>query len=148
MKKIFLSFFFIFIFLSVSYAAVIHQFNQDGISKIVITWTSNASGVYTATTDSNGYPLALNGKLEKISFKHGTATNLYDMTITDELGNDILKGDGADINTSTITEFVPMIRDKAGDKAGKVSVNGNISVNLTNAGNASSGTIAIYYSFK
>ena len=106
------------------------------LNKIKWTWTCAADGTFTSAT-TNRY----NGichKLVTIPAAAGNApTTLYDITITDADGVDVLQGNGAD-RSATLNEY-KSFSDGLGDVKSSV-----LTLNITNAGNAKQGTVVLY----
>jgi hypothetical protein len=109
-----------------------------GFTKYSLAWTSDASGNVT----SNSVPVKT-GELLQVSFIPGSGgtqpSDLYDMTIADANGVDILAGGGANLSNATATTV-----------AGPISTylrryleEGNITPSISNAGNAKTGTIVL-----
>lgn len=103
------------------------------VKKVVFTWTSSAGGAADATTT-----YAYNGAILRLITipDSGTApTALYDITVVDEDGVDVLAGAGAD-RSATATEQV------ATTSLGVVA-NDKLTLHITNAGNANKGTTIV-----
>lgn len=103
------------------------------IKKIKWSWTSTAGGAadLITTNDYCGQVLAL------VTDPDGSAapTDDYDVTITDSEGYDVLQGAGADRDTANTETATPA----------KTSVAfGKLTLNVTNAGSAKSGTAVLY----
>ena len=109
---------------------------KGNLVKVVLDWLSDASagnGTFLLTG-------TFSGKIKSImigSDAGGTApTTLYDLTITNALGADILAGGGANIavpGTKVLAESaLPALMDDT------------LTVNLSNAGNAKGGLIWIF----
>jgi hypothetical protein len=104
--------------------------------KIILDWLSDASA-------GNGTFLLTgvwSGKIKSImigSDAGGTApTNLYDLTLTNALGADVMAGGGANI-------AVPGTKVLA-ESSVPVLVNDTLTLNLSNAGNAKGGIVWIF----
>ena len=109
--------------------------NVHRIKKYSISWTSDASGNATANT------AFLSGTLERINFVPGVGvSDLYDVTIKDSDGVDVLLGGGADLSNVNTTTMIPLI------SSNKMVVNEKLAIAVSNAGNAKTGTITIYLS--
>lgn len=104
------------------------------IKKIKFTWTASAGGAADGATTGT-----YNGALQRLVTvpDTGTApTNLYDITVADEDGTDVLMGAGAD-RSSTNTEQV--LASSLG-----VVANDTLTIHVTNAGNAGKGVTYLY----
>lgn len=117
-------------------ALVFSDSNTQTIRKYTIAWTSDASGDATANT------IALSGSIARINFVPNTGatqpTDLYDVTIKDSDGIDILLGAGADLSNANATTVIPLI------SGNKLVVNDKLAVTISNAGNAKTGAITLY----
>lgn len=105
------------------------------ITKYTIVWTSDASGNVSANTVA-----VRRGRLLQAKFAPGAGgsqpTDLYDVTVADGDGVDVLAGAGANLsnaNASIVAPTAPLLLDA-----------GNLTPTVVNAGNAKSGTIALY----
>ena len=109
------------------------------IRKYTISWLSDASG------DCTGNTAVLSGTIERINFVPGSGgdqpTDLYTITLKDTENNDILLGYGAaglsNVNASTI---IPTLSNN------KIVISEKLAVTVAGAGNANTGTIALYVS--
>ena len=104
------------------------------VKKITFAWTSDSvTGTATGTT-TNSY----DGKLITLVTDPGATapTTLYDVTVTDADGHDVLVGAGAD-RSATVTELVG--ETSLGAVAGSL-----LTVNVSNAGNSKVGEVILY----
>lgn len=103
------------------------------VHKIKWSWTSTAGGAASLITDRTyaGEVLAV------LTDPDGSAapTDNYDVTITDTEGYDVLQGAGADRDTANTETAVP---------AAKSIAFGQLTLNVSNAGNAKSGVVVLY----
>ena len=104
------------------------------IKKIRWAWTSTAGGAADLITGEAYY-----GRVISLVTIPGTAgdapTDLYDITITDTEGYDVMQAAGANRSTSATQSAVPT--------AASVAF-GTLTLNVTNAGNAKSGVAILY----
>ncbi len=110
------------------------------VKKVLFDWTSvdgggDAGKARKTTTE------VYNGVLERAVFvpdSGGTQpTNLYDVTVEDEDGYDVLIGQGADLdNTGAVS--------KAHSNGLGAVANDKLTVSVTNAGNAKGGAVILY----
>lgn len=111
-------------------------------TRVSFAWTSNASGAVNGTLSSK-----LGGVISRVVFVPGTSTaqptDLYDVTLLDEQGMDVLAGKGADLSNATATQVCPLIGDGTTTNQ-PVAVNGTLELKVANAGNAKSGAVHIY----
>lgn len=110
--------------------------NTQIIRKYTINWVSDSGG------NASGNTIVLSGSIARINFVPNTGvtqpTNLYDITINDSNGIDILLGAGIDLSNATATTIIPLI------SGNKIVVSEKLSVTISNAGNAKTGVIALY----
>ena len=104
-----------------------------GDSRYVITWTSDAAGAVTgnAQTVKAGYLI----QATLIPDSGGTQpTDLYDVTLVDESGLDLLAGQGANESNAAphLLSFDPPIYNKD-----------TLDLRITNAGNAKGGKLVL-----
>lgn len=108
---------------------------HSSVRKIKFDWTSDAAGAADGTTAK-----AYTGEILRLVTVPGTAgvqpTDLYDVVVNDEDTTDVLMGAGANrSNASTQQALASSLMCVANDK---------LSLAVTNAGNAKSGTVYIY----
>ena len=113
-----------------------------GTTKYAIAWTSDASGGVSANTVA-----VKTGRLHQVKFipaGGGNApTDLYDVTLLDADGVDLLFGAGTDRFTATSNFAAPRIG--SGVNTGLVFIEGgNVTPTITNAGNVKQGTLVLY----
>lgn len=104
-----------------------------------IAWTSTALGAVTATVPG------VVGTIGRVSFVPGspTPTTLYDITLKDEDGFDVLAGLGGDLSVAATTSKVPLIGDGTTTQQ-PVLVNGTMTLAITNAGASKQGVLRLY----
>jgi len=73
-----------------------------------------------------------------------TPTNLYDATVTDIDGFDVLIGHGANLSSTTVTSFASMVEETTSSGCMPVVVIDNLKLTLTNAGADRVGRIRFY----
>jgi hypothetical protein len=112
------------------------------IHRLKLEWTSDASGDVTQA-------ITINGTILRVATNPGSTapTDNYDITAPDEDGIDVFGGQGANRDTANSEHFCPglPIADGTTTSVAPVSVNGQITITIANAGNAKVGTIIIYY---
>jgi hypothetical protein len=104
------------------------------VKKITFAWTSTAGGAADAPTVAT-----FSGKIEAlvtIPDAVDAPTTLYDVTVTDADGVDVLAGAGAN-RSATATELV--LASLLG-----IVANDLLTVNITNAGAAKKGRVIVY----
>lgn len=108
-----------------------------GITKYSIAWVSDASGVVSVNAVA-----VRRGRLIQIKYipdAGGTQpSDLYDLTLPDANGVDVLAGDGANLSNATSKITVPT--------APILLEAGNLIPTNANAGNAKGGTLVLFVS--
>lgn len=106
------------------------------VKKVVFTWTSSAGGAADAVTTE-----FFTGRIiyaAQLPDGGGTQpTDLYDVTVTDADGVDVLKGLGADLSNAAATY-------KADSDGLGAVVESKLTLAVTNAGNAKGGKTILY----
>lgn len=117
--------------------------NKGRIRRILVSWTSDASG------DASGTSLKVNGYLLKgVTVPTDGPTDDYDITLTDSDGADLLENSEADLTNrdTTDTETVSFaLTDGAAPIAAYPAVCSEITVTVAAAGNTKSGLLVLYY---
>lgn len=110
--------------------------SNTSVRKVTFTWTSSAGGAADATTTA-----VFTGEVVRvvqIPDGGGTVpTTLYDVTVTDSDGADVLHGAGANLSETAPTNKAPK------DGLGAVT-NSTLTLGVTNAGNAKGGKTILY----
>jgi len=103
-----------------------------GTHKVKFAWTADAAGNASVTTTTDYF-----GTVYSLVTTPGTPIPLgnYDIQVTDADGYDILQGVGANRGNSTIQYANP--------GAGSIAF-GNLTLSVTNAGNATQGTTIVH----
>lgn len=131
-------------------STITYDDGQDGtgrhgsVRKILIDWTSDdTTGDVTATTRK------ISGELLKAVTDPGATapTTLYDVTITDAEGANVLANCHDDLadRSATATETVDFFLTGAANVGARPVVCDVLSVAVTNAGNSKEGQVIIYY---
>lgn len=122
------------------------DYRQNGTDLVEHTfeWLSDASG--NATLPSG---LAVSGQIERVVFipsSSAAPTALYDVTLTDEHGIDVLAGQGANLSATVKSSVKPGIPLKDGTTTSTVPtvVDGILTLNVSNAGDSKGGTVLVY----
>jgi hypothetical protein len=116
----------------------------EGVSspnkRIVFDWTSDAAGAVNGTLSRrlNGYIRAVKTNPDNTA----APTDLYDITLTDEDGFDVLAGAGANRSTVNTEQIQPTINSQP------VAVDSPLELKITNAGNAKKGRLILILSSK
>lgn len=118
--------------------------NGSDIVKHTFTWVSAADG---SDTVPSGLPVS--GKIERVVVVPSASaapSNLYDLTLTDEDGIDVLAGQGANLSDTVANNFCPAIPLKDGTSTADyaTTVDGILTLNVTNAGDAKAGKVVVY----
>jgi hypothetical protein len=114
------------------------------VKSLKLAWTSSAS-----TGAVSGIPSeAIAGEILRIVFTPGTSgvqpTNLYDLTLLDEDGFDVLGGKGADLSNAAASDMCPLIGDGTSTNQRR-AVDGTLTLTIAAAGNSKAGSVTIYY---
>ncbi len=105
----------------------------NGYTKYSVAWTSDGAGAVSATAFDCRAGIVRNAKY--VPGTGGTQpTNLYDVTVTDADGADVLVGGGADRSNATANYGSP----------GTIIDAGSLTPVVANAGAAKTGTIVLY----
>lgn len=118
--------------------------NGSDIVKHTFDWLSDGAG---AATLPSGLPVT--GQIQRVVFVPSASavpTTLYDVTMTDENGIDVLAGQGANLSETTASSVCPGTALKDGTTVGVVPtvVDGILTLNVTNAGAAKAGKVILY----
>jgi len=116
------------------------------VRSVSLAWTSDASGDV-----SGDLTVRIRGVILGVEFVPGAAgvqpTDLYDVTIEDENGVDVLAGQGANLSNATATVVCPGVPFTDGTTTSIVprAVCDQLELIVDNAGNAKSGVVVVYY---
>lgn len=115
----------------------------SSVSKHTFEWVSDASGNVTMPSS-----VLVGGIIKRVVFVPGSPapTALYDVTLTDSDGVDVLAGQGANLPASGVTQVCPGIPFKDGTTTSttQIIVESILTLNVTNAGNATQGKVIVY----
>lgn len=113
--------------------------NGAPVKMMLIPWDSNGGGVATVSVRSQDYGNGVSWGCAFIPGAGGSQpTDGYAATLTDAQGVDVLNGAGASIsNASTVT--------KTPDVTGFMGMVGDLTLNISGAGNTKSGTVKVWY---
>jgi hypothetical protein len=109
-----------------------------------LSWTSDASGNATFTTDG------ISGAILRVVTNPDDAaapTDNYNVTLRDADGVDVLSGQGAARDAVNAEHFCPgvLLSDGATSSVVPVVVAGKLTLGVTGAGNAKKGSLTVYY---
>lgn len=118
--------------------------NDTDLVEHTFEWLSDASGNVTLPSG-----LAVSGQIERVVFipsSSAAPTSLYDVTLTDEDGVDVLAGQGANLSATVKSSVKPGIPLKDGTTTSTVPtvVDGILTLNVSNAGDSKGGTVVVY----
>ena len=113
------------------------------VQRMDIDWTCDGSGDFVADVGP------LYGTINRVVANHVTTlgpTTLYDLTVEDEDGVDLLSGTGANITTATARTVMAcfMLDRETTATTIRPMVAGELTVTIENAGVSKSGTVRIY----
>lgn len=115
------------------------------VRKVSLAWTSTAGGAVSGNLTDY-----LSGVLARVAFVPNTSstqpTNLYDITLLDENGIDVLAGQGADLSNATATAVIPGVplKDGTTTSVGPAQIDDKLELRVANAGSAKTGTVVLY----
>ena len=127
-----------------TYAPVYSNEGVTNLSTLTFTWTSDATGDVTSTT-STTISNQIAGKyvvMAATSPDTTAPTASYDITVTDANNVDIMGGVLANRSATSTEQATPYI----GALYGNRPVAGALKLNVSNAGDAKSGTVILYLS--
>lgn len=124
-------------------ACVITYSETRTVKQVRFVWLSDdAAGTVAGTTKT------LSGQLIGVEFINNSAAppdNLYDLTILNEDGFDVLCGVGANIPVAANQFYAPVILNGAGGLIGSaVPIDSALTLAIAAAGNANAGTTVLY----
>jgi hypothetical protein len=109
---------------------------------IHIPWTADTAGTYSCTLHD------VYGKLGRVVFTPGAGDDAptadYDVTVTDEDGEDVLGAKGTDLSATVRTSVACRTADATTTSTSETVVGGALNVFITNAGESNKGTLRIY----
>ena len=110
------------------------------INVVTVAWTSAADGTYSESFD-------IAGTITGFETDPGATapTDNYDIVLNSAGGTDLLMGGGANRDTANTEYFVPLATGSDGGTKMPVSCAGTATLSITNAGNAKTGTVYIYF---
>lgn len=118
-----------------------HEF----IRKYSLAWVSDSLGAVSGTLTE-----VISGVIVKAVFipdSGGTQpTNLYDVTLLDENGLDVLAGRGANLSNSASSATAPGLAVTDGTTTGivPVPIDDQLELRVANGGNAKGGSVVLY----
>lgn len=110
-------------------------------------WVSDVSGGnVNASVQTN--LTRISGEILKVVTIPGSPapTDNYDVVLTDEDGEDVLAGQGANRSSSTVQSFAPGVplKDGTTTSVGPMPVHSKLTLGVTNAGNSKAGKVKVY----
>lgn len=129
---------------TISYFAALDAVRRP-VRRAEFAWVSDASGDVSGTPSE-----ALSGQIVRVVFtpdSGGTQpTNLYDVTMLDAGGVDVLAGQGANLSNAAASAVCPGVPLKDGTTTSVIpaQVDGVLNLVVANAGNAKGGTVTVY----
>ncbi len=124
--------------------SVSYRQNGTDVVKHTFAWVSAADGSATLASGS-----AVSGRIERVVIVPSASvapSNLYDATMTDEDGIDVLAGQGANLSGSNASQVCPAVPLKDGTTTADypATVDGILTLNITNAGDTKEGKVVLY----
>jgi hypothetical protein len=120
-------------------AATLSSEGYRGLMCYSIAWTSDASGNVNATLADIG------GTIERVVYAPDVTsapTTLYDVTLTDRDGLDVLNSTGANLSSTTVSQKTVTCTDAT--TARPMATMGSLALSVSAAGNDKKGIIRIY----
>ena len=113
------------------------------VRKLTLAWTCDASGVVSGTLTDY-----VSGEIVRAVFAPGSPapTDLYDATLLDGAGADVLGGQGADRSAAVVQQVAPGVplKDGTSTSVRGVQVDDTLELRIANAGNSKAGTLVLY----
>jgi hypothetical protein len=113
------------------------------IQSVSMLWTSDAAGAVSGINSPQ-----VSGELLKVVFTPGSGgvqpTALYDVTMLDTDGFDVLAGKGANLSNAAASQVVPLVGDGVTTNQ-RTALDGVLQLVVAAAGNAKQGTVTIYF---
>lgn len=121
-----------------------YRTNGTDVVKHTFSWVSDGSGNASV---ASGLPVS--GAIERVVFipsASAAPSALYDVTLLDENGIDVLSGRGADRAASGNVALCPgtPMSDGTTTSTTKVVVDGILTLNVANAGASKAGSVVVY----
>lgn len=122
----------------------VQSYRQNGtdIVKHTFTFVANGGG---SVSQASGLPVS--GEIQRVVIVPGTPTPtaLYDLTLTDSDGVDVLAGQGANVAAGNVN-ICPGTPLKDGTTTGVLPmvVDSVLTLNVTNAGAGGAGSVIVY----
>lgn len=116
---------------------------KTGLKKVTFAWVSSATGTVTCATNSQVTAFLKGLYIVRVVTNPGATapTDDWDATITDADGVDMMGGVLANRDTTNSEEVLPYI---GGLAYGPNPIPGQITLNITNAGDSKTGTVVLY----
>ena len=113
------------------------------VQSVSMLWVSSAAGAVSGIASPQ-----ISGEILRAVFSPGAAglqpTDLYDVTLLDEDGFDVLAGKGANRSNVNKEQVTPLTGDGVTTNQ-RIAVDGTLELQVAAAGNAKSGTLTIYF---
>lgn len=147
MKRIFgmvFALFMLFVACTPAYAASVVTESvvgpESGVKVVTLSWTAHTDGTVTSTATN----AVMNGYIILVATNPGAVapTTLYDITLTDSDGVDVMGGTLSDRSATASESALPLI---GGVAYGGRYVYGSLTLNISNQSvNSATGTVTIY----
>lgn len=113
------------------------------VKRVKLDWTSHTDGTVSGIATK-----ALNGQLQRVVFvsdSGGTQpTDLYDVTLLDEDGADVLGGVGANVDRTAVKNFAPICETGTNGEVLAPLICGTLTLTIANAGDSKGGEVILY----
>jgi len=115
------------------------------VRRYVFDWTSSAGGAVTDIVSPN----RISGQIARITIKpDGTdvPTALYDATLLDDEGVDVMGGQGANLSATVTTSFVPGVplNDGTTVSVSPIYIDDFLTLTIAAAGASKKGRVVVY----
>lgn len=121
-----------------------YRLNGSDIVKHTFDWVSDSSG--NATIASTVPVSGVIHRVVIVPSASAAPTTLYDVTLTDAEGIDVLAGQGANLSETVASSVCPgtALKDGTTVSITPTIVDGILTINVANAGNTKAGKVVVY----
>lgn len=113
------------------------------VRSVSLAWVSSAAGAVSGIQSPQ-----ISGEILRVVFAPGAGgvqpTNLYDVTLLDQDGFDVLAGLGANRSNANKEQVTPLTGDGTTTNQ-RIAVDGTLELQVANAGNAKEGSVTVYF---
>lgn len=118
--------------------------NGSDVVRHTFDWFSDSSGNCTLASG-----MAVSGRIERVVIVPSAIaapTANYDLTLTDEFGNDVLSGQGANLSATVASQVCPgtPLKDGTTTSTRYPAIDGILTLNVSNAGESNAGRVVVF----